>query len=527
MRAFLARLFLLLGLLAAGLPAWAAGRVALLIGNAAYDADDFALKNPANDARALGAALEGLGFTVTVVTDADRKAMREALVGFGAALRGAEIGLFFYAGHGVQAAGENLLLGRDLAGLDAAALDRAAITLTEVRRLFEAAKPSLGVIVLDACRDTPASVAGRGVPKGLARAATGAGLLVAYATDPGSVAYDGTGANSIFTSALLRHLATPALDIRLMFGRVRQDVVLATEGRQVPWVEESVIGEFVLNTDVSRADILAKVDRDVARWREVSGTIRPEPYRDYLREFPDGLFRQFAEERIARFSMVPLGTPAGAKRFDVAGFVEKEDGTRLSDALVTLGFLPDTRGLAPVADRATALEAYVARQPDPAAFDPRTLYTEAARLSVFLGVRLAQRIRSDIVALGAIDRAQKVALATYAEIEALARTDPEAEKLLPVARLDLDAIAEAQVKVLGRLDQSREYYDRLVQTAGGSFGDWLTPQILGLDEATRSVSELGAEADRDIRLFLKHARIGQDDQTRGTLSWLSDFLPKA
>jgi hypothetical protein len=509
--------------------AGAAGRVALLIGNASYSNADFTLRNPVNDVKALGPALERLGFAVTTVADADRAGMRAALDAFARRLEGAEIGFFFYAGHGMQIGGENLLLGADLRGTSAQALADAAITLSEVRAVFEAADPGVGIIVLDACRDNP--LAARGIivgdGRGLAREPGGAGLLIAYATDPGNVALDGAGRNSVFTGALLEHIATPALDIRLMFGRVRQAVVLATQGRQVPWVEEAVLGEHVLNTEVTGDDIVAQVDRDVARWREVSGRIDPEPYRAYLAEFPDGLFREFAEQRLARFSMIPVGTPkAGGAASELAAFVDRENPERLTAALAILGFLPETRGAANRDALMAATEAWLARRETPEDFDGNALYTDAARLSVFLGTKLAQRIRTDIVALSSIDKAKAVAQAAFAEIEALAATDPAAEALLPMARLDLDAIGEAEFKVLARLDQSREYYDALIGSAGRSFGDLLTPALLGLEDGARSATGLEEDAERDIRLFLKHARLEQNEQTRGTLTWLSDFLPR-
>jgi hypothetical protein len=512
--------------------AQAAPRVALLIGNATYSSADFALRNPVNDVRAVGERLALLGFAVTVLENADRATMAAALDRFGRDIAGAETAFFYFAGHGMQVEGENLLLGSDLPALTATALRAAALTLSDVKTAIEAARPGIGIVVLDACRNNPLSARGSDVldGPGLRREAGGAGLLVAYATDPGNVAYDGAGRNSVFTSAFLRHMEAPALDVRLMFGRVRQEVVVATGGRQVPWVEEAVIGEHALNTSISQADIVALTDRDVERWREVSGTIRPEPYRDYLRDFPDGLFREFAEQRLARFSMTPAQNIAQgqeSKDFDLAKAVAQADAPKLTAALATLGYITRSVGAAEPALLRQGLEAYVAQLGSAAAWDERALYVEAARLTVFLGTKLAQRIRTDIVALQSIDKAETVARAAYDEIAALAKTSKDAEALLPVARLDLDAIAEAKATVLDRLDQSREYYDQLIQSAGTHFGDLMTPALMGLEDGKRSLSAIEQAAERDIRLFLKHARLGADEKTRGTLSWLSDYLPRA
>ena len=184
-------------------PAWAGERVALLIGNARYADPAFELRNPAQDASALAAALAPLGFRTEVVTDPDRAEAEAALARFAEDAAGAEVALFFFAGHGVQAGGENRLLTAGLAGLSAAAIERESLTLDQVRAALAAAKPELGLIVLDACRNNPLAAGGL-APRGLARAQGGSGLLIAYATDPGNVAYDGTGANSVFTAALLR-----------------------------------------------------------------------------------------------------------------------------------------------------------------------------------------------------------------------------------------------------------------------------------------------------------------------------------
>ncbi|RMF36979.1 MAG: caspase family protein [Alphaproteobacteria bacterium] len=518
---------LLLCLLAGGAQA-AGSRVALLIGNARYADASFDLANPVNDVEALGDRLGAMGFAVTRAENSDRDTMRRALSAFAAAAKGAEIALFFYAGHGVQAKGENFLLGSNLSSVTREGLEAAAITLSEIRQVFARAGPELGIVILDACRNNPFTESALDFidGKGLTRSAGAAGMLIAYSTDPGSVAYDGKGANSIFTSALLQHIGTPGLDVRLMFGRVRQEVVLATEGRQVPWVEESVLGEHYLNTETTREDLARQVNRDVARWREVSGSLEPGPYRAYLQEFPDGLFRDFAERRLARFAQASTHRVEGAEeKFDLVTFISQVNPRKLTDSLELLGYLPRTGGVADRVQLRRGLEAYIAESDDPESFSPQKMFLEAARINVFLGTKLAQRIRTDIVALSAIDTAMKVAQDTYAEIERIARTDPSAKALLPDAKAQLDAIAEAQFKVLGRLDQSREYYNELLRTAGDDFGDLMTPALLGLDGNSRQLGEVSADAERDIRLFLKHARIASNEATRGTLTWLSDFLP--
>ncbi|HEU0221352.1 MAG TPA: caspase family protein [Paracoccaceae bacterium] len=518
-------------LLLAPFAAETAERVALLIGNAEYSQADFALRNPVNDVLALKPKLEGLGFRVTTVANAGRVEMEAALRRFGEALDGTEMGFLFYAGHGLQLGGENLLLDSNLASQSEAGLKEAAITLTEMRQIVEAAKPELGIIVIDACREYPEAARGDVVldGRGLKRESGGAGLLIAYSTDPGNVAYDGVGANSEFTTALLEHIDSPALDVRLMFGRVRQAVVVATGGRQVPWVEESVLGEHFLNTSISEDNLRAQIERDVASWREVSGTIKPEPYRAYLAEFPDGLFRDFAEQRLARFSMVPQMVPEtslGAKAHDLEFLVTSEDAPKLGEALILLGYLPSGPEATQPAELRRGLESYLAQQ-EGTAFEAQKLYVEAARVGVFNGVWLGQRLRVDVVALSISDKLKEMMEANYELLVLLAKTDKNAKRLLPAVREGIDAIELSQAKILARLDESREYYDRLIAVAGTHFGDLMIPGLFGLEGDQRSMSRLEEVLERDLRLFLKHAQLSGDDQIRGTLSWLSDFLPKS
>ena len=215
-------------------------RVALLIGNERYASAQLSnLSNPANDARALEPVLARLGFATDVLVDADRAAAEAALHEFSADAAGAEVALFFFSGHAVQIEGTNRLLTAGFSqriepesGTERflAEVERETLDLDAVREALAAAAPDLGLIVLDSCRDNPFIDSGLAV-RGLARAPGRSRLLIAFATDPGNVAYDGGGANSPFTAALLDHIATPGLEVRLMFGRVRQDVVLATGGR--------------------------------------------------------------------------------------------------------------------------------------------------------------------------------------------------------------------------------------------------------------------------------------------------------
>lgn len=219
-------------------------RVALVIGNGQYRTVS-ALPNPAN---AVAAALKRLGFSeVVLATDLDYGALRAKLSDFSAITQDAELALVFYAGHGMEIAGENYLIPIDakLARSKDAALE--AVTLRQVQTAVEDIKGT-GVIILDACRNNPfisrmADPGGhRSISPGLARPSTrGKSTLIVYAARDGTTAYDGEGGNSPFTAALLKHIEKP-LEVDLLFRTVRDDVIAATgpEDPQEPFTYGSL-----------------------------------------------------------------------------------------------------------------------------------------------------------------------------------------------------------------------------------------------------------------------------------------------
>ncbi|MCC6781007.1 MAG: tetratricopeptide repeat protein [Hyphomicrobiales bacterium] len=227
-------------------------RVALVIGNADYRYGG-KLANPGNDAGDIAAALRKLGFDVIEGRNLDKRGMEEKIAELGRKLEKASIGLFFYAGHGLQMDGDNWLVPVD-ARFDqpatprndrSAAVKTSTINVAQVVAKMEA-EQRVNLIFLDACRDTPF---GRGTgisAKGLAPIQNSIGTLTAYATKPHHVALDGEGRNSPFTTALLKHVVTPDLEIGAVMKRVRADVIKATKGEQVPFDESSLITDVVL-----------------------------------------------------------------------------------------------------------------------------------------------------------------------------------------------------------------------------------------------------------------------------------------
>jgi Caspase domain/WD domain, G-beta repeat len=245
------RLLLALALLLFGLTATAhAGKkVALLMGNAAYR--DAPLANPANDVAAMKAALQSAGFDVIEArTDLDRRAMTQALDVFETAVKGADIGLVFYSGHGIELGGSNYLIPIDANPATERDVKFETIPLDEVLQALDGAT-RLKLVLLDACRDNPFATGTSGYKglrtKGLGRTeATSPNMLIAYAAAPGHTALDGQGSTSPFTAALVKHLVTPGLDLRIALGKVRDDVWNATGQQQAPFQTGSLGGEPIM-----------------------------------------------------------------------------------------------------------------------------------------------------------------------------------------------------------------------------------------------------------------------------------------
>ncbi|MGH1478437.1 MAG: caspase family protein [Geminicoccales bacterium] len=231
-------------------------RVALVIGNGAY-ANIPLLENPTHDAALIARKLRDLGFAVDLAIDGDRSSFVQQVRLFGESARGADAALFYYAGHGIQADGQNYLLPVDAEISRLADLRHESLPLAAVMDELDHAGAEINLLILDACRDNPltrslASSHTRTaeIAQGLALVQRASGTIIAYATAPGEVAYDGDGQrNSPFTQALSDWIDKPDLDVALMFRRVREQVVAATNGEQVPWVEEAILGNFYFQQD--------------------------------------------------------------------------------------------------------------------------------------------------------------------------------------------------------------------------------------------------------------------------------------
>jgi uncharacterized caspase-like protein len=228
-------------------------RVALVIGNGAYRSAP-PLANPINDASDIANALRKLGFEVVEGKNLDRRGMDDVIREFGRKLDGAALALFFYAGHGLQVNGKNYLVPIDAKLERPGDLVLDAVDISNILAQMEAEK-RVNLIFLDACRDNPLArslarslgTRSSAVGQGLASIQSAIGTMIAYATQPDNVALDGTGRNSPFTTALLKHIATPNADITTIMRRVRADVIASTNEKQVPWDHSSLTGDVVLS----------------------------------------------------------------------------------------------------------------------------------------------------------------------------------------------------------------------------------------------------------------------------------------
>jgi hypothetical protein len=251
---------------------------ALVIGNSAYKTAGLA--NPVNDATDMADTLKKLGFKVTLKTNATQKAMEESIRAFGKELRKGGIGLFYYAGHGIQVKGRNYLIPIEAVLESEGDAKYEAVDAGLVLAKMEDAGNGFNIVILDACRNNPFSRSFRSADTGLAKMDAPAGSILAYSTAPGSIAADGTGRNGLYTSRLLEHMVTPNLKIEEVFKKVRVDVAMASEKKQTPWESSSLMGDFYFNSGRSlfrsypvRSAIVAQDNKlnPANRWAVITG----------------------------------------------------------------------------------------------------------------------------------------------------------------------------------------------------------------------------------------------------------------
>jgi len=269
-------------------------RVALVIGNGAYRSVP-ELDNSRNDADDISEQLKRVGFTVIDGRDLDRAAMYAALGRFAQRVRGTDAGLVYYSGHGLQINGQNYLVPIDLK------LDGSIFTpfdLVKLDDVVEALNYTAGVklLVLDACRDNPFANSladnkgsrGIGATRGLAKIERSQGMLIAYSTQPNSVAADGVGRNSPFTGALVREIQVPGLEVATVFRRVAVNVNRETDGKQTPELSVSLLQDFYLNPQES----------DLDAWKKLGPSASVADLKRFISKFPDSVMLDAARARL-------------------------------------------------------------------------------------------------------------------------------------------------------------------------------------------------------------------------------------
>jgi hypothetical protein len=303
-------------------------RVAFVVGNGAYK-NVAALPNPAVDAKSMAKLLRNVGFDVVEGANLTRDKMTEKLLDFGKKAEGADVALFFYAGHGIAVNGINYLLPVDAdlkSEMDVKLGAAINVDLTLEQTMGDA---KVKLVFLDACRDNPFAAKIRSakatrsvsVASGLAEMKSGEGTLIAFATGPGQTALDGeAGTNSPFTRALMANIATPGVEIQQAMTKVRAQVNEETNKNQLPWGHTNLIGTVYLNPAPAAAGSTVEAPNTPAAvagpasevelefWRSIKDSNKPEELNAYLTNYPNGTFKSIALTRIASLQDGPSNT---------------------------------------------------------------------------------------------------------------------------------------------------------------------------------------------------------------------------
>ena len=310
MRFFRACLTVLIFSILAAVPlAHAQKRVALVIGNSAYQHTP-TLKNPVNDAADLGAALKKHGFHVMEGFNLNKADFDRKICDFVTALNGASAGVFFYAGHGLQVAGHNYLVPIDAKAEAADALEFEMVRVDTIHRVMER-QTNTNILFLDACRDNPLarnlarSMGTRSleIGRGLARTESGVGTLISFSTQPGNVALDGLGRNSPFAEALVTRISSANDDLNGILISVRNDVMKATQEKQIPWDSSALTGRFYFNQAAQRVtepndNASARLSEAAEAWSAIRDTKSISSFEAYIARFKDSFYAELARERI-------------------------------------------------------------------------------------------------------------------------------------------------------------------------------------------------------------------------------------
>jgi uncharacterized caspase-like protein len=325
MQAMFGRIFLILTILTFFSPsllqAATEQRTALVIGNGAYSSGP--LKNPVNDASDMAAALRRFGFKVNLKKNANLEAMEGAIEDFGNQLKRGGVGLFYYAGHGVQVNGINYLIPVDAKINRESDVRYKAVDAGRILDEMANANNGMNIVLLDACRDNPFGKSFRSASRGLAIVSNSpSGTFISYSTSPGKVARDGEGRNSPYTKALLENMGKPGLTINNVFMNVRSKI--KKETGQVPWELSSLEGDFYFSAlktietailppehtaSASSSETNNVSSAEILFWNSIRNSDNPEEYRAYLAKYPNGEFSAIAKTRAQKLRQQTSDAP--------------------------------------------------------------------------------------------------------------------------------------------------------------------------------------------------------------------------
>jgi formylglycine-generating enzyme required for sulfatase activity len=287
-------------------------RIALVIGNSAYK--DAPLLNPTHDARDMAELLKQSGFDVLHGENLSQKEMKTLIRSFGDKLRSGSVGLFYFAGHGVQVADHNYLIPVGANIRTEAEIEDESVDLGFVLAQMEEARNPLNILILDACRNDPFARSSRSQARGLASVNAPVGTLIAYSTAPGNVAMDGDGRNGVYTEELLKQLRQPNARLLDVFLHTRAAVRKRTNGNQIPWESISIEGDFILNPTTepvaANTPVPAIETGERALWRAIEDSTLPEDFEEYLKKYgARAMYADAAQARLRHLRAKPAPAP--------------------------------------------------------------------------------------------------------------------------------------------------------------------------------------------------------------------------
>jgi hypothetical protein len=275
-------------------------RVALVFGNAKYEVSP--LVNPTNDSADVAAKLKRYGFEVVYRENLKIRQIGSMLREFKSKLTPGSTALVFYAGHGLQVRGENYFPTIDADIQSEEDIQNQSVGLKQLMDILEEAKTRTNIVMLDACRNNPFERRTRSLSRGLASTSAPSGTMIAYSTRPGSVAEDGSGRNGLYTEQLLK-LMDNRKPIEQVLKQLVSSVKSASKGRQEPWSEGSLEGDFCFGGCIDSNIEKNRLTADVALWESIIGSAVVSDYERYLTEFPNGTFASLAKKTLENLKL--------------------------------------------------------------------------------------------------------------------------------------------------------------------------------------------------------------------------------